>query len=801
MISYTSESKPLALPLRRTPRLDFGVRVKEHVVRNVLRKWPAGQSASVLLHPGRGQYDAGISSDPLCLLFVQLGRGPDVMLTSVITFSLPSILPLHLLNGVTYAHPTKFLVDVLEYFQINLSQLSVMRPLRSLTSRSYVAFIVLFQPPLDSLKHWNDHFLWVDAFVFPLVVSWHSNKTLRKDPYLTPAEFNANVCNYLTANPSPFRKFLEHLLCFVGISRYYDLDDNCYPTFLIDDDEEMDLFAFIHHTDPTKVWIGERENEVVLDVGNQNDDAQDAGNNLIGGEDHGIFGDVGASIGGKSLAAIQKLFEQSTLNVEVGVTTATTVPFVTSYVAPLPEREGGRHTDSVYGPYVRTRHPAERFVISSDSSHHSSTNVADDEVTFIVRSSVPPPPLMATATATTVVADTSSFLVPRAGEVPVHASIFADSTSAGTVGPDIVGPSQPAGTELSADTFYVSQDMDSEMLHQIYVPKWNVVNESALVDPDVCHSLVDQLAPRVLFSQLCSMEYEHLFAEFNVGATRQTCLGAEERDAEVASLKEQLSFKEAEAAKVIRLRETTCFELHDEVSGYKLFKEQIEAVQDEQVKILSDKVAEYLAALGGSIGRATDKGMQDGLAAGIDHGKARRSLIDVAAYNPIAKANYVSALNTLCAVDFPLLSQLLSYKDASMFDIMGLLCLEGPAAETLEVNQLQPSLEQLILLIHCPEDQVVIREPSLSFSLDVIHSRVQRIRGDAAVSATATATALSTTFIQTRAVPLISVADYEVLGVGPSIEVPYPQRLCLRRRSWILRRSILRPLKPGAFLL
>nr|GEZ45730.1 hypothetical protein CTI12_AA075910 [Tanacetum cinerariifolium] len=40
---------------------------------------------------------------------------------------------------------------------------------------------------------------------------------------------------------------------------YYDLDENCYPNFWAGDDEEMDLFAFINHADPTKVWIGERE--------------------------------------------------------------------------------------------------------------------------------------------------------------------------------------------------------------------------------------------------------------------------------------------------------------------------------------------------------------------------------------------------------------------------------------------------------------------------------------------------------------------------------------------------------------
>nr|GEV39539.1 transposase (putative), gypsy type [Tanacetum cinerariifolium] len=84
--------------------------------------------------------------------------------------------------------------------------------------------------PLDSLKHWNDHFFWADASVFPFVVPWHNNKTLRKDLQPTPDEFDADVCDYLADNPAPFRKFPKLFLCFVGISRYYTLDDNCYTT-------------------------------------------------------------------------------------------------------------------------------------------------------------------------------------------------------------------------------------------------------------------------------------------------------------------------------------------------------------------------------------------------------------------------------------------------------------------------------------------------------------------------------------------------------------------------------------------
>ncbi|GJW86166.1 hypothetical protein Tco_0161506, partial [Tanacetum coccineum] len=140
---------------------------------------------------------------------------------------------------------------------------------------------------------------------------------------------------------------------------------------------------------------------------------------------------------------------------EIGVTAAAFVPFVTSSVTPTPEREGGRHGDSVTGPNLR-----------------------------------------------------------------LALSILRDSASTCDANQDIAGPSHLVGIELSTDSFFVLQDVDSETLHQIYIPKWNVTNDSALDDPDICR----------------------------VGWLK-------ERDAEIASLKAQLSLKEAEAAEAIRLRD------------------------------------------------------------------------------------------------------------------------------------------------------------------------------------------------------------------------------------------------------
>ncbi|GKC34980.1 hypothetical protein Tco_1047364 [Tanacetum coccineum] len=195
--------------------------------------------------------------------------------------------------------------------------------------------------------------------------------------------------------------------------------------------------------------------------------------------DHGTFGDVGASTGGKSLAAIQELFKQSTLNVEVGVSAAATIPFMTSSVTPTPKREDGGRMDYVTGANLRTQLVGARFVVLFYSSHHSGTHAAGDEVISVVRSSVLDPAVLTTTIATTVVAGTFVPL-PREVNEPAHANY--------------------------------------ETLHQTYFLKWDVLNEYVLDDPNVCSSVVDQLAPPVFFSQLRAMEYDQLFTEFNVGA-------------------------------------------------------------------------------------------------------------------------------------------------------------------------------------------------------------------------------------------------------------------------------------------
>nr|GEY79813.1 hypothetical protein [Tanacetum cinerariifolium] len=262
--------------------------------------------------------------------------------------------------------------------------------------------------------------------------------------------------------------------------------------------------------------------------------------------------------------------------------------------------------------------------------------------------------------------------------------------------------------------------------------------------------------------------------------------------------------------------EVTCSSLRERLSGYENFTDRLEEFQDAQLKVVNDKVAkldadlaemachleekfyphllttisrqrwllthglklvlvkclnssEYLTALRSAISRSIKKVMQDGLAGEIAHGKEGRSLTNVDAYNPSAKADFNSALQELCELDYPLLAELKSHKDTSVEDIMNLLRLEGPLADAPGMGDLQPDIEQLKVPIHRSEDQVVLRETSLSFSHSVSHSRVELIRANIAAECTsasvpaATTMTLSTTFASASSISLITVDDYEIV--------------------------------------
>nr|GFA62291.1 hypothetical protein [Tanacetum cinerariifolium] len=220
---------------------------------------------------------------------------------------------------------------------------------------------------------------------------------------------------------------------------------------------------------------------------------------------------------------------------------------------------------------------------------------------------------------------------------------------------------------------------------------------------------------------------------------------------------------------------------------------------------------DYVAALGMEIGLSIDKEMHTGLVAGIDHGKAKRGLAEVAPYDSSVEERYVFVVLALRNLDFNFLSQLESWKDACIADIMDSLRLDGPFAEILEVSRLQPAYEKLLLPIHRKEDNAIIRETSLSDSLNVVHDRVQKVKegalshrlfiseamgplldplssknlvGKASTSGVPATVAITTVLTASvSSIPPISVADYKVLNTEPQAEASHYPKIIFEQKT------------------
>ncbi|GJY17227.1 hypothetical protein Tco_0388718 [Tanacetum coccineum] len=439
-----------------------------------------------------------------------------------------------------------FLVNMLKHYHIHISQLSVIRAAKvshfeilcyvhgfeptvglfrcfyvNSKNKGWMSFskrqgydAVCYTKPLDSLKGWNDHFFWVDAFACPASFPWHTSKSVSNDPFPKSSEFNADDYATLVAYSAPFHKYPEPLLCLVGMSRNYTLDENTYPEFLRDNDEEMDLLSFIRTADPTKVRISERQctegepnllditvGRVVLllpvapartegeleasvdklfdeeGIGNQTEQGDSANGEegvdiqLVSEgpshpakklrEDHETPSVT--SVAGKSMSAVQRLLARAVRNAEVRGDPIPTLPFVTYSVSATPEREGGRHTDSLAGANLQTVSVPQRFVISSDSSHHSGTHVAETEVDSLIRSSAP---AMTTIITVTTTVDAATVFK----EASVKPSLVAaGSSSAGGTDPTLGGFFDLTGSDFLVGDVRTVIDPNSN-LQKVYVP-------------------------------------------------------------------------------------------------------------------------------------------------------------------------------------------------------------------------------------------------------------------------------------------------------------------------------------------
>ncbi|GJT73058.1 hypothetical protein Tco_1032344 [Tanacetum coccineum] len=678
---------------------------------------------------------------------------------------------------------TKFLMAVLRYFRIHISQLSpfgaarvshfevLTRVLdlapsvtvfRAFYTRTYSDGLFsfakrspsspsCFPKPPDSIKNWSDHFFWVDAKVFPIPVSLYVGGALEKDPAPHLTARQEQTVRLLENNKAPFRRYPECFLCLVGLSPYYPFDENTYPAFEGPDGKDMGLLDFIKTADPRKVQA--------VEVQKKDDQVK-----LLESTSHCFMPLVTPAAGGSSSAAAPEVSAPE-VSAPAEVEPENVVPEDTyldltgpdEVVATQPGKSKrkrlGKQSDTLPAKQLRKDHPS--FATGTGGKTLAG-----------LRQLMPTSPLVSRPS---FQADIQAHVVQsaRITDVPVYTAAATVTSARENVGitptSDVAGSSQLETSEGSDDSFYELPALNSAE------------------------------------AKRC-MDYEQLYTEFNVGAARQICLESEvrsraehelelkeklkgkydargrlleEKDLEILRLKSLLveEAERAETAKVVRLRGQVSA-LTGEVSVLKSTVAQkdtdislldsratylksalddskaacaeagslITSLTSERDRLTSEiaelkcfKSPEYQGILGHALGRAMDFGMQEGLEAGYEHGVTGTPLSAVEAYNPeAARTSYFDAVRALEDVDFLLVNLLKSKKDAGMDEVLDCFILDGPLADLPEAAHLQPCLEQLFIPNHHSDDKAIVGETSLSFALMNVHSRAEGAKKHAA---------------------------------------------------------------------
>ncbi|GJX66824.1 gypsy type transposase [Tanacetum coccineum] len=438
---------------------------------------------------------------------------------------------------------TKFLMAVLRYFRIHISQLSpfgaarvshfevLTRVLdlapsvtvfRAFYTRTYSDGLFsfakrspsspsCFPKPPDSIKNWSDHFFWVDAKVFPIPVSL-----------------------LLENNKALFRRYPECFLCLVGLSPYYPFDENTYPAFERPDGTDMGLLDFIKTADPRKVQA--------VEVQKKDDQVK-----LLESTSHCFMPLVTPAAGGSSSAAAPEVSAPE-VSAPAEVEPENVVPEDTyldltgpdEVVATQPGKSKrkrlGKQSDTLPAKQLRKDHPS--FATGTGGKTLAG-----------LRQLMPTSPLVSRPS---FQADIQAHVVQsaRITDVPVYTAAATVTSARENVGitptSDVAGSSQLETSEGSDDSFYELPALNSAE------------------------------------AKRC-MDYEQLYTEFNVGAARQICLESEvrsraehelelkeklkgkydargrlleEKDLEILILKSLLveEAERAETAEVVRLR-------------------------------------------------------------------------------------------------------------------------------------------------------------------------------------------------------------------------------------------------------
>nr|GEW34633.1 putative transposase (putative), gypsy type [Tanacetum cinerariifolium] len=537
--------------------------------------------------------------------------------------------------------------------------------------------------PLDSLKNWNNRFFLVDERVFPTIVDWRTSAP--KDGMLAESTYSEEAVRALDTHRTPIQKQPVILLCLVGISRRYYLGDEVYPTFLHDDDRDMDLFSLIRAPNPTKVKTGghpRAAHEVPL--------LTMTANRVIEMEDPAAATDSSEVPPPKDVPA--------TSAPEAGQAeefAATDPSAVTE------SRKRGRDGVDANAPSnVLRRDHADPWPTGSTREEKILAAIE------LGMASTRPVPVPESAPANVSDPDSLSFADPRSR----HPADVAQS-SQGTAA---------AGDPKSENASFASAVGSPE---SIYRPEWGLANGSMLDTPEACQDLVDHVAPPGYFSELRHLHNDDFLRQYNVNLARQVAMGLQLRlrfeqkakllrksVAQVAHRDKRIQAREHEIKNLEALLEAEAdmkkaakdksARLSQELEDmHALGEEKLKAAFEEFKQYEDSRVEQRCAEMDARLDALSidfdeelyphmliaiagiAKGMSEGLRHGVEHGQAQLTLESIEAYDPEAKTKYIAALQALKDLKYPLVDQLEGLKDAPMDVIMVALYLESDTGD------------------------------------------------------------------------------------------------------------------------
>ncbi|GJT58321.1 hypothetical protein Tco_0993375 [Tanacetum coccineum] len=483
----------------------------------------------------------------------------------------------------------------------------------------------------------------------------------------------------LNENRTLIRKYPKVFLSIICLSRTF-VDTDIRPTLIGRDKNDMGLLDFVKSADLFKVKVRERtlaENEVplltettdrVIAPFEEKESGFSASPPPLKKAKAGgiVILEPNPTTAGKTPAALKTLGIQSGKHdVGSGFAAHPTEDFVSSSVTPTPERECHDESGSTQDGSVRKRPASDSFVVLTSSFEHMDT---DATVSPKVISSIPYVKTEAEASAAGLVNESGASF------------ILGNETEASSSAPDDGSP---------IDYFYESQTIDSAIAHDIYVLNLDAYLRNRS-DAEFLDRLNVNSAQRVCMMSELRLRYEHeitIRERFEKKYVKSS-ESVQQRDAEIATLRSKMEKAAGEAADVVVLcrreseLETAAAVKAEELAGPSVQIVELlgkvsglESVCDELKSQVSKLEADCEGLRGEILGEAKMR------AEFISIQDVEGLLAELEAYDSRVAVGYVSAVNELENVSFPILDQLEALKDSLLELLMSSLMLEGDHGE------------------------------------------------------------------------------------------------------------------------